>query len=276
MEIATVLSVHSDIDTVLDTIDSIQCYLTNDILVLIDGASHNFPATRLPTHRVHGFPHGCNRSPYRNVALSLKLLSEAYPNAAWYNYMEYDCLVASNRVRRSLSDATSKGVYMLGSDGHVDSKAMPLINSLVGADLTSKCYYLLGACQFFSRQFICKLREIDFFERFLSLTNSFGDGVFPFYDGYDISEHMYPTLARHFGGNIGVFAAWDSGVWHGNYQTFPIRWKPELHSDSEDFADASIMHPLKSWTHPIRQRRRAERQLYKYVVRSLHSNGTPR
>jgi hypothetical protein len=119
-------------------------------------------------------------------------------------------------------------------------------------------YYLLGCCQFFHRDFINKLNEIDFFDRFLNLTNGFTRN-FPNYNGYDISEHMYPSLCRHFGGNIGVLSTCDEfGKWHGSYQYYPVRWRPDI-SEIDEFKNASIIHPVKSFENPIREFHRKKR-----------------
>lgn len=264
MEIAAVLNVHSQPDVIRDTIDSILTYLTEKIIVVVDGAAWpSLKYEKFPVGKMEGFYHNIHKSPYRNVALSLKTVTETYPDAQWYCYTEYDVLFASERIKNNLRLAEEKGVWMLGNDGRVDVEAMPLIQSLVGEKFKSS-YYLLGCCQFFHRNFISKLNEIDFFNRFLNLTNGFTDGFFPFYGGYDLSEHMYPTLCRHFGGNIGVFAHYDeNGRWHGAYKHFPVRWRPEIDPETENFPEASIIHPLKTYDHPIREMHRERRNKWK-------------
>jgi len=255
MEIAAVLNVHSNPDLIIDTLSSIFTHMTRNVLVVVDGVSwDDFKDVKLPAAKMCGFKHGVSKSPYRNVALGLYMMTERWPDADWYCYTEYDVLFTSSRFRHSLILADQMDVWMLGSDGHVDDKEMKLVESLVGGKL-AKCYYLLGCCQFFHKKFIHKLKEINFFERFLSLTNEFPAGYFPNYEGYDISEHLYPTLARHFGGNIGVFATWDAegDRWHGAHEYYPIRWRPELDPDTENFPKASIMHPIKEFLHPIRE-----------------------
>jgi hypothetical protein len=263
MEIAAVLNAHSQPDIIIDTVDSILTYMTKNVLVLIDGYGWDkMKDVPLPCHRMEGFPHGTIR-PYRNVALGLKSVVETWPNADWYYYCEYDVLIGSNRFLHNLKKAEEIGVWMLGNDGHVDDLAMPLVQALIGQPIKSS-YYLIGCSQFFHRKFIDKLNEIDFFERFLNMTNGFTNGYFPFYSGYDISEHMYPTLCRHFGGNIGVFATYDEhGKWHGAYEYFPVRWKPDLNPEKDKYKEASIMHPLKSYDHPIRKYHREKREKWK-------------
>lgn len=257
MEIATVLQVHSDPDTVIDTVHSIFEYATNNVLLLINGSSWNeLKDIDLNVSKVKGFRHDVPKSPYRNMALGLSLACENW-DSDWFCYTEYDAIFASDRFKHNLRMAEEKGVWMLGNCGHVDECQMPLVESLIGEKFRS-VYYLLGCCLFFHRDFMSKLKEINFFDRFLFLTNSFSEGYFPAYTGYDISEHMYPTLCRHFGGNVGVFATWDEikQEWHGAYEHFPMRWQPEL---TDTFPDASILHPLKTYNHPVRTFHRERR-----------------
>jgi hypothetical protein len=261
MEISVLINVHSNYQLVMDTIDSIRHYMTDKILLLVDGASKEFKATEFSVPKVNGFYHNVPKSPYRNMALGMQSLAELYPNSDWYVYLEYDCLVASNRFLKNIKLAEQQGIWMLGCDGHVDDNRMPLVEALIGESFRS-VYYLLGACQFMHKDFIAKLQSIDFFEKFLVRTNGFDAGEFPGYDGYDINEHMYPSLARQFGGKVGVFASfdYDRSVWHGSHRVFPIRWKPELNPETENFPEASILHPLKSYDHPIRAYHREQRK----------------
>jgi hypothetical protein len=259
MQIAAVLNGHLP-DLILDTLDSISLFMTDKVLVIIDAESYwRFESVDLLAHKIEGFRHGANRAPYRNVALGLMTAAEKWPDVDWYCYCEHDVLFGSERFKHNLSMAAEKNIWMLGSDGHVDDVQMPLVESLIGEKLTNG-YYLIGCCQFFSRAFIDTLKKINFFERFLTMTNGFSRGYLPGYSGYDISEHMYPTLARHFGGNIGVFATWYQDEWHGPYQYYPVRWKPELDPDKENFPEASILHPLKKFDNPIREYHRNKRK----------------
>lgn len=261
MKIATILSTHTDPELTLDTLDSILCYMTEDVLLFIDGVCKDFDDISLPVYKMKGFRHGCPSSPYRNVALALKSARSTFPDADWYCYMEYDCLVASDRFKKNLKLAQERGVWMMGCDGRIDSQIPPFISEIVRQPITSS-YYLLGACQFFSSRFLEELEKYDFFDAFLTITSSYTDGFIPFYQGYDVSEHVYPTLARRLGGNIGVFSSWDAeeGRWHGSSDIFPIRWKPEIDEASES---ATIIHPLKSLDHPIRRKQREIRNEFK-------------
>jgi len=264
MEIATVLNAHSDIDLIRDAIDAISFHVTKNIIVVFDGAVWpKFKNEPIQAGKIEGFYHNVPKSPYRNVALGLQTLYDSFPNADWYCYTEADVLFGSDRFKHNLKMAEENGIWMLGNDGHVAKEALVLIQAMLEEPLKSS-YYLLGCYMFFHKNFMKKLKEINFFERFLNMTNAFSEGFFPFYGGYDLSEHLYPTLCRHFGGNVGVFAHYDeTGKWHGAHEYFPARWRPELDPETENFPNASIMHPLKSYDHPIRALHRERRKLWK-------------
>ena len=77
MEIATVMNVHSSPDIIRDSIDSIYTYMTEKIILLVDGASwNNLKDENFQAALVEGFHHNVSKSPYRNVALGLKTLYE--------------------------------------------------------------------------------------------------------------------------------------------------------------------------------------------------------
>lgn len=276
MKISAVLNVHSPDKVIIDTLESIFCNLTKDVLVVVDGAKKDkFKDFSIPVNSMVGFRHGVAKSPYRNVALGLKSLYELHPDSDWFCYTEYDVLFGSTRILGQLLKAEEMGVWMLGNDGHVDEITLPFIDSLIGEPITQS-YYLLGCCQFFHNKFMKKLCEIDFFDKFLNLTNQFSEGYMPQYSAYDISEHLYPTLCRHFGGGIGVLASYDQmGKWHGAYQYYPVRWRPDLHPVDDDFEEASIMHPLKDYDHPIREKHRLLRE-EKYGLSNMGLEGSRR
>lgn len=265
MEIAVVVNSHTEqTDVVLDCLDAISAYATDNILLVVDGAAwSHYRDLPVPAFKMEAFRHGRPKSPYRNVALALKVATETWPAADWYCYSEYDVLFASERFKHNLMKAEEMGVWMLGNDGRVDGHDLPLIGAMLGGKLKSS-YYLLGCCQFFHRNFIEKLKEINFFDRFLTLTSGFADGFFPHYSGYDLSEHLYPSLCRHFGGNIGVFATWDrvEGKWHGASDYFPVRWRPDI-TEADSHKHASILHPLKAFDSPVREYHRKKREIWK-------------
>jgi hypothetical protein len=255
MKISCVLNVHSNTELVLDTLDSIRKWVTEDILVVVDGSQWDWgERLMIPAHKMRGFAQRISRSPYRNVALGIQQAWGLWDDVDWLCYVEYDALFASDRFRYNLEMAEKQNVWMLGNDGRLEHFTVPWLESLVGG--MKDGYYLLGCCQFFSRQFLLKLAETNFLEKFLHLSNGFNK--VPEYSGYDISEYMYPTLARHWGGNIGVFASWDGQKWHGAHDIFPMRWRPDIEGD---FPNASIIHPLKNFASPLRVLHREKRRI---------------
>lgn len=264
MKIAVILNAHGDTPLVLDTIDAIKTWVTDDILVVIDGAARKWSENvDLPVVKLNGFRHNCPKSPYRNVTLGMMETVKKWPDADWYCYMEYDVLFTSSEFKRDL-EFGNKDLWCIGNDSRHGSYKFPLLETITKMKFNCS-KYLLGCCVFHRGKFLRKLQDMNFFERLLYYTNDFDKGFFPGYDGYDFAEHLYPTLAHHLGGKVGHFASWGGAEgWSGNYLRYPMRWKPEL-SLKENFKDATIMHPLKSVDHPIREHHRINRIEYKRV-----------
>lgn len=245
-----------------DAIDSIQTYVGDNNLMIVDGARWKDWGEQFdsPIAKMRGIEHGVPKSPYKNMALGLSKLVELWRDCDWYCYTEPDVLFTSSKFKEILSLADEQNVWMMGANGHLDYQEMKLVESMLHTEFRS-VYYLLGACLFFSRRYMEKLQELDFFSKFLNLTSGFSKGDFPKYQGYDISEHMYPTIARHYGGNIAVMSIYDEGKWHGNFKTFPVRWKPEIEME-EIYPETSIVHPVKK-AEELRGIQREKRELWK-------------
>ena len=263
MEIATLLNTH-DPSTTADTLESIMAFVGSEVIVSIDGAAWNsFKEIKLPAYKLKAFYHNCPKSPYRNVALGLKTLYEKFPTSDWFLYCEHDCLFASANFKKNLLHADRQDVWMLGNDGRQEKNRhkFPLIEAIINEKITT-CHYLLGSCMFFCHEFMEKLSELDFFNKLINISGHFTEGYFPSYDGYDLSEHLYPTLATHLGGDIGSFASWNqvTRTWSGSYSKFPMRWQPELDPIKENFKEASILHPIKKIDHPLRIYHREKRR----------------
>lgn len=258
MKIAVILNVHNDTSLTLDTIDSIKTWVSNDILVVIDGVSWQNWGKNLevPAFKLEGFKHGCPKSPYRNVTLGLKTAFKQWPKADWYCYCEGDVLFGSDCFKQDLQDA-----WVIGNDLRDGSRKFEFVEKLIGKNI-ERSKYLLGCCVFYHRNFLAHLTELDFFDKFLTLTNDFQEGFFPNYHGYDLAEHLYPTIAVACGGKAKRFAYWNdiTNSWHGNFKKYPMRWQPQLEPDLGLFSAASILHPLKDYNHPLRAFYREKRQ----------------
>jgi len=264
MKITAILNTHDVPETTLDTIDSVRRYMTEDILVVVDGhAWQTYAGINLPTYKLKGFNHNWYKSPYRNIILGLYTAASNWPNADWFCYMEYDCLVGSSLFKKDLEAAAKEGIWCVGNVYRGGQTVdLRLLEKIVGGKF-EEAVYLLGACVFYHKDFIKLLLEKEFLQRFLFYTNPFQRGFFPYYDAWDLTEHALPTIVRHFGGKVKQFATYNqmTGVWGGNYRRYPIRLRPELTYEEQHFLQASIMHPLKTADHPIRKYHRAKRNM---------------
>jgi hypothetical protein len=263
MKIAVVLNTHEASEVFFDTLDSIRAYMSEDVLVVVDGFSWpKFKHVDMPAHKVEGFLHGHRKSPYRNVTLGLMKASQIWPDADWYCYLEYDCLVGSNAFLQDLKTCENLDVWCVGNTHEIGNRKFPFLEKIVKGEIKEN-HQLLGCCVFYNKKFIKKLLEEDFFERFLYFTNPFSKGFFPLYeyenDTYDITEHIYPSLASHYGGKVGQFAGLFGTIWKGNYPRYPMRFRPDF-VEGENFFEASILHPIKTIDHPLRDFYRRKRK----------------
>ncbi len=265
MEIAALINTHGNPEVTIDTIESVKAYATDKIVLLVDGAAwdqyESLPGIQVPM--LKGFYHNYYKAPYRNVALGLMLMVKHYPAADWYCYLEYDCLIGSSVFKKDLLQAEKDNIWCLGADYRDKQKvSLPLIEAMLKTKF-EESFYLLGAVMFLHKKFIQKAIELDFFSRFLTYTNEFKNGFMPGYTAWDATEHMLPTLAKHWGGGVGQLSKWSQkvGMWSGNYRRYPIRWQPGL-TEEDECVQASIMHPVKDMDHPIRAYHRKKRTRY--------------
>ena len=264
MKIATLINTHKT-DLLLDTYDSVKTFVSEDILVLVDGKDWEDWGKSLPEYvnSKKGYVHNFHKSPYRNYTFGLQELYRLYPDSDWYCYCESDVLFASDSFKHYLK---ASDVWMFGNDLRFSKKIkFPYLNQIIQEDIKETSYFL-GCCLFFNKIFIKKLIDLDFFNKFLKATENFPVGHFPDCDSqgvYDIGENMYPTLAHHYGGKLQQFAVWNQKFnhWQGNsFREFPMRWRPEI-SWEDNFSEASILHPIKGnsdirWFHQAKRKRR--------------------
>jgi hypothetical protein len=259
MQITAVLNVHGDIPLVKDTIESVKAWMTNQILLVVDDhAWHEFESEKWPCSILRGFYHNYHRAPYRNVVYGLHAAAEHWPESEWYCYLEYDALVASPAFQPDIIQAGKDGYWLLGCDLRQREERFPMVEHIIGQDF-KQIFSVLGAVLFYHRDFLQKGIDTGFWEKFLYYTNDFRDGFFPEFKGWDLAEHMMPTLANHWGGKVGQLSCWTQwNEWTGNSDKYPIRWKPEIMAEEARFA--SIIHPLKTFDHPIRVKHRQRRK----------------
>ena len=270
MKISTLLNANCP-EIAIDTLESIITFIGKDNIVCVDSAFWDkFKNLSIPAYKLKGFYHNYPKAPYKNVALGLKTLYETFPDSDWFLYLEQDCLITSNEFIKNLRHADYQDVWMLGSNGKQEKTKikLPLIEAIIKEEI-STCHKMLGSCMFFCKEFLERLDEINFFEKLINISATFTKGYFPQYTGYDLSEHLYPTLATHWGGDIGSFSSWDETKkeWSGNYRKFPIRWKPELNFEKENFKEISIAHPIKTIDSEIRKYHKIKRKNIKTPTR---------
>jgi hypothetical protein len=265
MRVGVVLSTHENSEIYRDTLESVQRYLSDDVVTLTDGfAWKQFSQTK--SDIIEGFRHGKPSAPVRNVALGMMGAWERWgSDVDWYCYMEYDCLVGSGEILDHLRSADENGYWMLGNDLRTNDFSIGLLDDLAGAPVS--LHYLLGCCCFFSRKFMRALTDHDLFGKLLKRTNFFPIDSF-MVDGrgrpfpiHDVSEFIYPSLAVHYGGAIQQFANWNSlsSCWEGNFNHYPMRFTPDL-CEQDPVREACIMHPVKSVDGPIRTHYRNKRR----------------
>lgn len=261
MKITAIINTHGNPEVTHDTVESVKHYMTDDILMLVEGSAWDvFNTDDAQVALLKGFNHSYYKAPYRNVALSLLAASQHWPNADWFCYMEYDCLIGSKSFKDDLLVADKSNIWCIGNDFRDNQKEkMPLVEAML-QEKFDEIFYMLGACVFLNSRFMKRATELKFFERFLYYTNDFTNDFFPEYSGWDITEHLLPTLAKHWGGEVQQFARWSKPLncWaDGNYEKYPIRWRPDL--EEQECISAAIMHPIKEFGHPVRVSQRLKR-----------------
>jgi hypothetical protein len=271
MKIAALINAHKADNLLIDTLDSVINWVTRDTMVVFDGAFRDQRPRDFFVPIVEGFEHNFRWGPYRNVMLGLKSCSEAHNDADWYLYCEPDVLFASDKFKLELQVAEQDNVWCLGFDHRNTKCEIPLLEKIFGEKL-GPTQYLIGCCVFYKGSYIRRLRDIGFFDKFLMLTNEFKRGFFPNcmeQDIIDISEHMYPTIAKHWGGGVRGLTTWNEMFqsWTaGKIRDYRVRWRPEIQY-GEGHVGISIFHPIKNASSPIRQFYRMERMKLRKLCR---------
>ena len=255
MKLSVVVNCHENSLTLKDTLDSISCYLSKDILLVCDSYKKDEFKDIKNVYKIDGLIHNYSKSPYKNVALGLFNAYQIWnKNVDWYCYIEPDCLISKNNI---LQDLQQTDAWMCGNNlrsGKLSDKnifidgKIAFIEKIINKTLDDNFYYMLGCCVFFKNEFLEKLVQLDFFNKFIFFTNSLYSGNYINYRGYDISEHLYPTLCYNLGGKIKEFANFDNiNSPNGDYKKYYMRFRPELGlADFEICKNSYIMHPLKS------------------------------
>jgi len=161
MKIVTALYTHYDDDMTLDTLDSIKTWMTEDVIVILDGANtHNYKERIKDTIIKVGLPHGSAKSTHKNMALSIDHLHSQWPDADWYCFIEPDVILLNDSYKKELNEG-----WVRGTDYRDNPWDLPLLNEIVEFEVPIGCYFI-GCIQFLHNDFVKKLYEMDFFNRF--------------------------------------------------------------------------------------------------------------
>ena len=255
MKVATILNSHANTDLTISTVESIKRWVGPEMFVLIDGATWKTwgKDAKLGCPKLEGAYHNSPISPHRNLTIGLYTAMNTWPDADWFCMTEYDCYFGNDTFKEDLEDADKRGVWMAGTDYREENYDMSFLSQMLQTDIIGS-KYLLGCCVFLNAKFVRKLAEINFFNTFLNWTNPFEQGFIPYFKGYSFVEHLFPTLADHYGGKVEGWAKWNSKLncWEGNFKRYPMRFHPDLDSTADCFQEAAIMHPIKDLGHPFR------------------------
>lgn len=250
--IATALYTHKDDEICLDTLDSIQTWMTDKVMVVVDEANiHNY-SNRIKDAIVKiGLYHGSTRSTHKNMAFAILELYKQWDDVDWYCFVESDVLILNNLFKKDL-----KGGWILGTQQRRGPEwDLPLLNKIIKTK-SSLCCYFLGCIMFLHQDFIKKLIEIDFFNRFFDYTKAYESHEFPGFQGYSFQEVLFPSVAYALNKESDVELSGTRYVCN-----WPVDIQPH-----ELSPDTSIVHPIKDINNPIRQHYKKIREMFKNDV----------
>lgn len=244
-QFAAFVYTHNNPALTFDTVDSVQFWVSPDVMVLVDAAGwQNFHQVPAPCPLVKGLLHGQPKSPYRNVAFGLLELSKRFPDAQWYVYVEQDCLFGNAAFKEDL--AKNPGKWFAGTNLRGPRQwKLPKLNEIVGGEIEEEVY-VLGCVMFFHRNFVNQLKKDEVIDRLIQQTESLPTGVFPGFTGYAFEEQLFASLANYYKKNsvLGLSHEDRRSPRH-NWLKYVVRWQPDIEAN-EVSPGASIIHPSKN------------------------------
>ena len=283
MKFATLVLTHAEPELTADTVDSIETWVGDRVMVLVDQVGWPlFQNARLGGARIEqGFLHAYSRGPYRNYALGLKKMYEAWPDSDWFISTEYDVLFLSDGFKSDLAVADKLNAWCAGVDLRRFPFQLPLLETLLACGPIRHSYYLLGCCLFFSRRCLERMHETGFLDKLLEATKGFSKGYFPGNTRWSVDEELWPTAAVHLGGSLLELACWTASDrewhpriggdphlyyaegkgphWRGCYPRYTLRFRPQV-GVADLSPEASVIHPVKRLDDPIRMHNRLARE----------------
>lgn len=254
MKIATVLMAHDYPLTVKDTLNGIIRNVGDKIILHVDALGWDKFKNEdfYPAH----LSKGVERSIYRNSVLGIQRAFEMYPKADWYCWTEYDCLFISPNFKEDL--AVTKA-WCLGIHYRDRPFKAHLLSDMIKRKI-KKQFMFIGACMFLHHDFVSELNKIDFFNQFLAVAKNFSHRNFPNKNCIAFEEALWPTLAVAMGGKLKELAVHRKSLengYRGKGKRYIIRFNPVVKL-KEINEQTSIIHPIKSYDHPIREKLRNE------------------
>ncbi|MCK9458457.1 MAG: hypothetical protein M0R80_02290 [Proteobacteria bacterium] len=251
MNIVTIINVHTDPELVQHTIGSVKKWVTDKIVVVVD--QRNWDAFKnFPFQNIDLIKGAFNAPPYKNIAIGMNYAYAKYPNADWYNYIEYDVLYLNDFFKEDLikrSNCANLGfchcIAGCQTDGDLPRK---ILNK---PELQAE--YMLGAVNFYSNNCVQQLMSFDFFNEVLNQTNNGYN--FPNFGHVTVEEIIYPTAAGAFGpvDNLTDYANPLKISGYGSTcERYAVRYIPNIELDDVTPL-TSIIHPSKNLNCPIRQ-----------------------
>ena len=244
MIISTVVQAHKNPSFVNENIRMVKKNVGKNVICVIDSANWGeFKDEQMECETLCGYYHNDRRNPYKNFANGLSQLYRRFPDSEWFCNSEFDVFFKNDSFKEDLNRFRKEhNAGLVGFNMRIKPFDCPFINAMLKIKFDVG-YYMIGCCMFFHRSYMERLIEVNFFERFLNYTSSFTSSNIPC-EEYDISEHLYPSLAANIGIPIASFENAESSVF-GKRKYF-VRFKPEVTKDVVYNDAYSIIHPYKN------------------------------
>lgn len=244
MIISTVVQAHKNPSFVNQNIKMVKKNVGQNVICMIDSANwKEFENEKMECETLCGYYHNDKRNPYKNFAHGMNQLYKRFPESEWFCNSEFDVFFKNDNFKEDLERFRKEhNAGLVGFNLRIAPFDCPFINSLFKRKFDVG-YYLIGCCMFFHKSYMNKLINVNFFERFLNYTAPFTSSYLPC-EEYDISEHLYPSLAASLNEPVMSFENAESSVF-GKGKYF-VRFKPEVTKEVVDDDKYSIIHPYKN------------------------------
>jgi len=250
MQIASILNVHNNPELVRDTIDAQRVWVTDRILLIVDAKGWEMfqDFTHPDTVIKRGVHHGAPRSPYKNVGIGLLEAYRLWPDSDWFCYSEFDTLFISDSFKEDLERASKSTAIFLGHYPKLKHGGEDhwLVRELMEKEYGEPaCWKSIGCLMFYSKFCMQQFVETNFITRMLDRTSSYQGSHLPDFYDYAVEEIIFPSAASLFG-DVKALAGYGAPP-----DRYLIKYGYDLHQ-AEVRDEASVLHPIKDYNHPIR------------------------